>query len=1078
MAITVNANVPLQYPRLRILVELDLASGTKKVTTADIYPGGALGTELYERRLLARPEIQLASQRFSAFVQIDGITLQLDNSDGIYDEFLTGECRGRPVRVHFFDVTSGETTQNVFCGEIAAFEFSPSVLSVTVTSIDVGLIDQAFPPWRVNPTDHPNAPELQGNAGALGSVLPYGSGIGRAVPARLVYAPDFEEFDVLDPDVDLSGIHYDWIVGRGNVSVKQLRENETLLPYQRGDDFDVLTRAYQQGGKYYTAVRFYGDPPPAQLLGDIERVLPDVDDDVLAEWKWGDGFYDDVDGLHARADTLASLGATTMTTGNLTAGPTGFWLGAVRCGLGAQDYLIVDPAFDLDALAKQTFTAGVWIKHRMSIAADRCILLGAKHDSSGSSSRHSWALVLNGTTLKLYAEHTGDGAMVLQGSGSFGAVAPMRWRYVEVVRTTTAWNVYVDDNPTPLITVSESDAITYGGTEPMVFCGWKTGGNKIFLPGCDLGPVRMSQVARTQADRDSAWFRMQRNLVEFMKEVLEDIGFSVSSSEFEVARATASTLCDGQHLLKVDPWVTEETTGRNVLDQLASCYDIRLTKSDVNEVVIVVPQPATVAQMTLGIADYEWNNASLTRRFKSSAAEAVKTLKIRYRLSRDNDGDPKTNAYEYSANVLSFGRTNVVLEMPFVDDHQTADILRHWNVEQTKRRDEVLQLTANHEARILRPGHIVRIAGITYRTEGHFDPADFDPTGFLTGTEVSEFFEVQVVAFRADGRIDLSVVPYAEAVYRYRPSTLNKDAVITSAPQLDLGDSQVLLASSTPGSLAITYDLQARKTVQLKAAKDLVAPFTTPYGGTSIVTSVPDGGVSHAVAIRDPDTQKVTFTVSSTTDATEGIFFEPLRVRGTPRVLNVKAAASVRKGASSGSAIASGVWFGFIRATSKTYATLHQTTSATPSTITSSTDYEAVETTWERNPYDDKAWRVSDLRGPNPIDSAKAGDLAVYFTCTVDPNGLGSATLELDLLTLYVLLALDAPASMGFVRVWAIKSDALPSTPDEADPSSLRVSLAGAIDVTETGTYWLWVGVYDSLGRLFSLFGPKMVVVS
>lgn len=291
MPLTVNANEVLRAPSLRLLLEI----GTVKMCTEDIYPEGTLGGE-WKRLIVSEPpptfDVNMAPDG-TAGVQIEAINVECYN-DGQFNDYLSTEKRKTVVTAHLFDKETGELQEDFFLGEVSQPTLTRRRIRFHITALDWAHFQDKIPVSRVALEDFPRA-----HKDDVGAVIALGIGVGKRIPLRYVNEPQAGE----EP-------HYDYVVGTGNLGLDILWENTHAIKTRVQDAtlkpsplelYELLYRAKQVDGRYLTMVRFNkrqatGLSPGdlAKLTADVQRVYPDVDDDVIAEYKWKGTFDDDI----------------------------------------------------------------------------------------------------------------------------------------------------------------------------------------------------------------------------------------------------------------------------------------------------------------------------------------------------------------------------------------------------------------------------------------------------------------------------------------------------------------------------------------------------------------------------------------------------------------------------------------------------------------------------------------------------------------------------------------------------------------------------------------------------------------
>lgn len=85
---------------------------------------------------------------------------------------------------------------------------------------------------------------------------------------------------------------YDLVVGTGNIGIIRVWEGDSSQGANVGDvpdipvSYEVQHKTYRPNGRYFTSLRFQDQLDGIAVTADVIRVYPDVDDAVVAEWKW------------------------------------------------------------------------------------------------------------------------------------------------------------------------------------------------------------------------------------------------------------------------------------------------------------------------------------------------------------------------------------------------------------------------------------------------------------------------------------------------------------------------------------------------------------------------------------------------------------------------------------------------------------------------------------------------------------------------------------------------------------------------------------------------------------------------
>jgi hypothetical protein len=1102
MALTVAANSCLSHPALRVLADVDVANsfpltlpadlGAAPATyaTEDCYPGGALGTALYEGRLLGVPQIELTHRDGSAAsAAVNAITLAVSNADGTLTPWAAQEMRGKRVRVHLWDAETGTLQVDLFVGVVAALAWSLHAVTLTVVAEDLPRLGEPFPRQRVTTAECPYAPTDPGPSGGLGDLVPFGTGIGRGVPCRQVSTRDDEgtlvtlgftaaannictstahglltgdgpflasstgtlpggvtastpywviwlsadtfslattpanaqagtAVDVTDTG---SGTHtlrmgrapqyldqYDYAVGLGNLRIDRVQVGTYAPSLRAAGEFTILRRTYQWNGRYATAVRFPfpQGPPGARLavLADVQRVEPDVDDAVLAEWPWQDSLEEELGGL-----TTTPVGG--LTTADLVPGRTGVGLGAVALD-GSTRYLSLTRA--PYQFSVEPFTIEAWFRPVVGAPPTGPLFIGP--DIGDGSAGYFFSL--NPVSGRMeFGVRTAAGLYTC--TSAVNAVMAGRWHYAACTRDAAGVQRLYLDGASVSVGPARPGPITYGGANAAMLGPGFAGA---------LGWVRVSTVARDATYIAHAYGIGRRNPATFAREVCRAIDQPIDEASVATALTALDAVEDGA--LRCDGWVTEETTAQAVLDALGVFRGLRVVTGTDGLLLAEVLAPATTVAAQFGTGDTPWANVVSVDEYRaSSLAEAVRLLPLPYRPQRDAAGRVSGYQHEIVADVLPVGSIAQPLPLPFVHDHVTADVIRSYLSALFVLRDPLLRVTVGHEARALQPGQIVRLHIPALGLSG----ADFAVTSCLHLIRAAQ----------------LTLVPYGEAPFTYLPQPVPVDAPASPVWRLGAGM-----------TWSLTVPVISGRTV---APTLTLAEVVTVRPGGNAATQQADalvGAATHwqalAEASADGDTSYVAVT-QGTAWVREQVLPSTFEAK-SGRLVNLRVNVRARKTTSDAASIAPAM---------RVHGSDKLRFAGSPVSLTTSfADYAADWATW------------GGLATPWTDETVRTLEFGVQAQRT---DNLGAIRITQTWLDLFY--AVDAPDVVGFVRVYrAGPSASQPATPVETATAetwpSLSLPQLRLPDGSAGEKFWFWARVYDPLGRMIALVGPASVTVS
>ena len=1026
----VLVNSMLVRPSSRVLIELHLSDsfplyltadpGTThqldasplRVSTEDLYPGGALGSVLFERRLLEN-QVELKTSlvdEMNNMQRIESIQFEIDNSDGSLNLFFTREMRGKKVSVHLYDKNTGELTQNVFAGEITAFTFSLHKVSILATSLDVALLRETVPKAKVTLDVFPTAQEV-------GTYIPYGMGIGLHIPSRYVKA----WVGTGDPD------HYDYAFMSGNCGFVRIWRGDRVIT--DATSYERLHKTYMKNGRFLTAIRFRNsqDDP---ITADVQRIYPDVDDQVLAEWKWDLGIDSDV-----------TTGLTAVYYGNMSdsdrcAGPTGYGVGAINFnGVDAADIVTV-PGIDF-ALQNATFEFDVYIDaddHNPS----SIVIVGPLSNVAYTVDGYGWWVLFDdnvaGPRLSLYVR-TSDGVV----RGNYCSISFSTWHRITVRLTEGTYRITKDEDITNQGTVSvPGECITYltkgeaSQTQKRIRLGGR-GVSQQFQG--KIGWLRVSGMYRPDDYIKASTRLMHRNVMQLIRETVEQIGtvtindgtgdycWDNAVSDIEDVE-TGSLHCDG--------YVTEETEVQEVLKALCLFRDIRLWRNSSGQLEAAVSKTVAATSATFGVGDQYNNIIGDISRTRLSTAEATSILPIEYRPRRGSEGSLDGYYLTTEGTVLPVGAIADPLQLAFVWDRTTADIIRSFRCKRMKTRDEQLSITVGHEGRLLAPGNKVAIN---------------IPAHGISGGE----YQVAAMANRIT-EFGLDLVPYAADDYVYVSQALPVEEQVDTSRALNVGNFFSITALAAGLYSGVGYsDETVELTVKLRQF-DQILPngngefqqFETLYGAAThwqAISKATEDNTSYIAHILPPGGKvRDSFVLADfvADDFCPDIYSIGALVRG------------VRVGGTYG----------------KSWVNLRLRVGVSESLVlykyTLEDSWAADSAELTTNPFTAEDWTLEDL-----------ANIELIVEAETDPTETSNVTVKISQLYLYMYREDGNPGDWSVTKIW--KTIALYPTPVPNAPSLMtawyRIGKSfwfdsDQLDVTDPNSrHYYWVRVYDLSGR-------------
>lgn len=1043
-------------PSSRVLIELHLAgsfpwyltadpttthhlgAAPMRVSTEDLYPGGALGSVLFERRLIAN-QVELKTalvNELNGMQRIESFQFEIDNSDGSLNLFFTREMRGKKVVVHLYDKNTGTITQNVFVGEISAFTFGLHKASVLATSFDVALLKETVPKAKVTLDVFPKAQEG-------GSFIPYGMGIGQRIPGRYVKARGAG-----DPD------HYDYVFMSGNCGFVQVWRGDLVIG--NTSDFERLHRTYLKNGRYCTALRLRlaninSSGNLQSLTATVQRTYPDVDSQVLGEWKWD---------LGPESDVVSNMTATyhgNMGDSDRCAGPTGYGMQAVNFeGVDPDDDYTTLPG-NFFALQDATFEFDVNIGAEEEALDYGLVITGSRtHPSFSSDFSRGWWVYLEknvaGPRLNLEVKLVDS-----QDPGSYNlfttycSVSYSAWHRITVRIKKGIYKIVADED------LTNEGTITQSGMEIMyaelgyelsdVYLGNHPEWGDPFVG--KIGWVRISGLTRSDGYVKTSSRLMHRNVMQLIRETVEQVGtvpINESTGDYCWDNAVADIDNVESGALHCDGYVTEETEVQEVLKALCLFRDIRLWRGSGGMLEAGVSKAVAATSATFGIGDQYNNIIGDVSRTKLSTAEAVRVLPIEYRPRRGASGSLEGYHLRIEGDVLPVGTVADALQLPFVWDKTTADIIRSFRCKRMKTRDEQLSITVGHEGRLLAPGYKVAIN--------------------LPAHEISNgAYQVAAVANRIT-EFGLDLVPYAASDYVYEAQTLPADEEIDLSLALDIGTTPDLICvpgngdgedASTSDTISIAVRLKSPN--YLYAAGD-VTPLLYSSTEATLHAAIDDEWDTP-----DDDSTYIYATLLHGQNAHQLFLAGQVDAGNFSELYNLRIKLRWKVSGINPQNVFAYWWLEIggieVQATAFDW-------------VVSSNAYPSPDQIWELNlnPIGNTQWSFEDF-----VNLKFGFGIANYSGYT--------QTVTVTQCALDAQLRADAPSDWSVTKIWKRLDDESPVPQDpQLYDSTFFVGKQmsnirdGPLDASGSGKkYYYWARVYDAAGRASELIGPGYVAV-
>lgn len=1119
LQLELDSGFPITYPRtfdappLR-LSSLDLTpDGT--ALGAVLYEGRLLEAPIAVSSGLDEFDAQRAGEtlRFRAVAapRVGGVDLH---------GWVAAEHRGKPVDGWLVDLDpttlAPSAATRVFTGELAAMADDPGSVDMLVRVFDAWALTQPMPPIRITSEWAPYAP-----AASLEQVVPHGIGIGRRIlchcvktrsaddtlslvpvtvsaasdtltiaaghdwatgdgPVRVTatgtvpggLAPGVDYFVVVVDDVTIrlattrgnalagttidltstgtgtvsvaAGIapnldeHTDFVVGVGNVCVTQVwLDGETESP-EWPLDYQVLTQTYRAGGRYLTVLRFPGDLQGTVVEADVLRVDPEVDGSCLLDCKFARGFADDARGI----DPVPADGTTTAD----------LVMGAHRFGLGA----LVTTGSLLLSTALQGPAGTLHVIWTAPFGADPVALV-----TNGAVSL-SWDGTVQGLVLTAYYPYNGavdpetDEQIVVVNGESYTLWtwqgvpnSLLRGATVDALVTWTTGSA----TSTVSLSVDGTPVVTRTKARRLAFVAAPQAGP---LAGTTLHRLRAWARPYTAVEQSTAWWRWRRNGVQWLSELLESAGFRVDPVTTATARAAWADVESGA--LTVDGWMSQETDLRSALFAVARMRGVRFSVAPERVVTIVVPTAAASTTAALGHGDALGNLTALPQRVRASLTEAPRDVVVRFRVERTNGAS--SYARSITRSVFPAGATTVEVELPFVDDPASADIVADWLAKRYNARDQLVVAETGRDARSIQVGD--RVALVIPRMQIDWDAE-------CIGLE------------RGAHRHLVRLTPWASSAFSYTAAPWPPDPVSPLFEPPSIGDAPYLTATWLAGRVRLeVVPADARQLLPLADATagqsgpsvGTLAPWpfwsqvdeTPPDDDTTIVEWLIPPGVNPGID---------SFWVSRAflwPEFTGGTAIARVDVSLRARALRVATVDEPPR----------------VRAIVPRGALIHRVTEADSPLILATPDGFGgwnQDTTWRTktwslaqfHEFDGSTWTQRNWT-PELLNAATWG-FEIEQTPS-DTYGDG-VWLTAQWLTVYQRIVQTRPS---WVRFWRVGPSATqPATPAESvAPVTQAADFGTQVDDpggTTGDRYWYWARVYDALGRLVATLGPASITV-
>jgi hypothetical protein len=946
----------------------------------------------YDAVLMDWPQIVLDNDLGT----IAQLTVTLKNADGRFNGWMDArsEYRGKLAQLHFaqIDPTTWRDVDILldrFTGSLAHLQSgdSPRVVQALFVRDDPKVTRTLIPRRVVTTRTFRYAPALVPATGGLGATLPVGQGIGRNLPCRLVRAPaSLDDLPV-----------YDVTPGMGTVAFHAVKlatasgAQAVLVPFL---DYVVLPREYRDSGRPVATVRMFR-APQGPITADVEARFPDVRPSMRSLYTWSDGFWDWAGGRHATS--------TTMTTAQLVTGRGGQGTGAVR--FSRPEHVLTLPNVNVAGETRAVREVELFV---------------------GEGAPAATIVDFGAITI---AEDDGDLTVAITtdtDSDTLTASVPREaYHTIRVELDDGDVTLYVDGDSADTATVTGTPAWTANATVG------EAGEAKLF----DLGCVLVDTAALGAADAMRTHLRYVKSPVEALRLFAEEAGELSDETTYRTVGLALANAADG-YGMQADGWLVNPVPALTAYTLCNVFRDLRAHRNLLGVLEYGAYTEATEVALSVGVGP-PLSNALQRYRGRRSEREAIRMLPLHYRQQRGPDGQVlRGNGVlgEYQHETLAFcqavGLDADPLELPLVDSHRTADVLRDWFAKKLVIEDERLDLTISHEARELARGKLVNVS---------IDGGDVDTVSYRLAGGAHKVTQVDATLHRYDARL-----------FDYSASEmLPTDPTPSTIAFLDVGSEQDVLLTDADGN--ITVDIRLSHAREAKAAGLLgihLGSYHFLVEGAASVMAKLEPGAGYATLEFS--------TAHSVLDVTMGDLLAPLD--NTKPIDRAGFAATVRTGTHE--AIEAKLSL-LVRGSSGTWTPYAFTPNPTHDSPTAPKD---LEVSWDEHPQRLEPWAAADF-------TDVGARVEVPNTAVVTGE-----TLYLESLRFKVWQAVT-PTNLGRVLVWVSTSSALPPE-TQAGAVDFGPLLTGEVPAGAPGTYYVTARLYDVFGRLGLTLGPTAVVVS
>src|SRR5262245_17515907 len=830
--------------------------------------------------------------------------------------------------------------------------------------------------------------------------------------------------------------NYDVAVGIGNIGVLRVWEGDAASQGANVSDVpDVPTsyvvqhRTYKPSARYVTSIRFPEAMDGTELSADILRVYPDVDNEVLAEWKFLTSLGDDVGGL-----TMVSTPGAPETAGtsDLTATHQRYGLGGIA--LNGQKSL--DIVGSTPVLARNTFTFELeFIPATTAVATETGLF-----SSHNVGSLPVWSLNYNESVQAASVTVFFQDGTTWTASTATGAVPRGRPARITLRRNGTTGQTDLFLGRTLISTDTRSATLATATAETP----FRAGVNILQPPRFRgvLGWTRFSSSARPQRYLDAAYWLWKRNGIEFLRELAADSGRIIDTATFDAATTTWDGIAGGT--LRCDGWLIEENELRAVLTSMIPFRELAFSIGADTHLEVQLATMPSIVQGRFGYGDEYANVLSRPTRTRASLTEIPRTLAVRFRRPRTGTAGGPFGGYgmEIRRNLLGVGKDIAPLELPFVDDPVTADVIADFRAKRMRTRDQLIDVELGMEARTVMVGDVIRLS--------------------VPDMSISDVDLEAIQVAHGDIRTAIRGVPIAAADFVYTPQRLPADPAERTLQVTDLAQYQTLTATiDSDKRVLLMLELSDVTLLRPNGHSPHVQP-TTLFFPSVVGAATAWDAVNEAVANDSTYVEQVPATGLNPIE----LFTFPTFVPSRPDPIVSVTLRCRLKAASTGTATN---WYAFwpdVTGGTLPDGALTSGPGLTTNMPTTVTDFSIIFT---QHYVLHQPWTVA------WINRFEAG----IFT------GPETVTRTLTQFFLEVRQKRPQPLPGGFLKYWRIgptaTGDPAPLTPAETAapiftvpdfaPKTDDLSSAGA------GKYWYWAGIFDEFGRRLVTVGPAAVVV-